>query len=193
MDADEKWRLIAAVASSLTHGSQGLKTFVDGFRRVLETEAWRTYPYPNGGAMEFDSVVEFIEHPRGLNSEVRQVERLIADDPDLLVAFRRAAISPRGRPSEGREKSDNITTSSGGRGTARAYQLDRLQREAPDFYEKVKVGELSVNRAMIESGLKRPTVSIPRNIEVDDLATVLKRRYNSDQLALLRKLLDSEE
>lgn len=192
MYGDEKWRLIAAVASSLTHGSEGLKTFVDGFRRILDTEAWRAYPYPNGTVLEFISLVEFIEHPRGLSAEVRKVEQLISDDPDLVVAFRRAAIPPRGGDHSTRAKSDNITLASGGRGTSRAYQLERLQREAPDYYERVKSGEMSVNRAMIESGLKRPTVSIPRNIPVNDVATALQRRYTPTELAELIRLLKAD-
>ncbi len=192
MDGDEKWRLIAAVASSLTHGSQGLKTFVEGFRRVLDTEAWRAYPYPNGAVVEFDSIAEFVEHPRGLNSEVRQVERLIADDPDTVVAFRRAATAPRGGDQTKRSNTDNISIAPS-HGSSRAYQLHRLERDAPDFYEKVKAGELSINRAMIESGLKRPAVNIPRDVPVDRVAEVLKRRYTSDQLSELRNLLNSAD
>lgn len=191
MYGDEKWRLIAAVASSLTHGSEGLKTFVDGFRRILDTEAWRAYPYPNGTVLEFTSLVEFIEHPRGLNTEVRKVEQLISDDPDLVVAFRRAAIPPRGGAPASRPKTDNISIGSK-HGTSRAYQLERLQREAPDYYERVKSGEMSVNRAMIESGLKRPTVSIPRNIPVNDVATALQRRYTPTELAELIRLLKAD-
>lgn len=42
------------------------------------------------------------------------------------------------------------------RGNSRAYTLDRLEKERPDLYARVKADELSANKAAIEAGWRKP-------------------------------------
>jgi hypothetical protein len=49
---------------------------------------------------------------------------------------------------------DNITLKD--RGTSAEYTAARLKRDRPDLLEKVANGDLSLNRAAIEAGFRRP-------------------------------------
>jgi hypothetical protein len=62
-----------------------------------------------------------------------------------------------GRPPKDKRVSvDNVNTSKGGNDTT--YTLRRLARDAPEILSKVQSGELSVNQAAIQAGIrKKPT------------------------------------
>ena len=48
------------------------------------------------------------------------------------------------------------------RGTSRKYVLERLKRERPDFFERVKAKELSANRAAILAGWRKESSPLDR-------------------------------
>lgn len=197
---DSNWTLIAAAASSLTHGSQRLQNFIDALRRLLDEHAWKSYTHPNGTHHEFDRFADFVEHPHGLHATTSQVRNLVRDDPQLCGDLDAALAGTHGGDRRSSDfKRDNITletddaSDSSSRGTGRAYRLRRLERDAPEYHARVVAGELSVHRAMIQAGLQNPKPSIPRGTPVDDVATTLRRRYGPDELATLRQLLDDEK
>jgi hypothetical protein len=70
-----------------------------------------------------------------------------------LLAFRRATV---GKKHVHKADGDNITMKPE-RGTSRAYTLDRLERERPDLFAKVKAGVLSANAAAIAD---RPALKV---------------------------------
>ena len=59
---------------------------------------------------------------------------------------------------------DNIIidkpASSPSQGTSRAYNLNRLRREAPELFERVVAGKLSANAAAIEAGFRKKQTPI---------------------------------
>jgi hypothetical protein len=56
---------------------------------------------------------------------------------------------------------DNVTIKPE-RGNSRAYTLDRLRRERPDLFERVKAGEFSANAAAIEAGFRKRATPLER-------------------------------
>ena len=59
-----------------------------------------------------------------------------------------------GRPSKVAAISvDNVNTSKGGNATD--YTLRRLARDAPEMLDKIESGELSVNAAAIQAGIRK--------------------------------------
>ncbi|RNL80717.1 hypothetical protein [Halostreptopolyspora alba] len=198
---DTNWTLIASAASSLTHGSQRLQNFIDALRRLLHENAWKSYTHPNGTHHEFTHFADFIEHPHGLHATPQQVRNLVHDDPQLASELDAALAGQHGGDRRSEDfKSYNVTLENpegpvedSKRGNRRAYRLRRLEREAPEHHARVLAGELSVNRAMIESGLQTPTPSIPQGTPVNDVATTLRRRYSPEELATLRQLLLEED
>ncbi|WP_141926209.1 hypothetical protein [Haloactinospora alba] len=199
---DTNWTLIASAASSLTHGSQRLQNFIDALRRLLHEDAWKSYTHPNGTHHEFTRFADFLEHPHGLYANIERVQNLVRDDPQLASDLE-SALSEKKGGEQNSEDADNYgvmfensieeSSESGKQGNRRAYRLRRLERDAPNYHARVLAGEISVNRAMIESGLQVPTPSIPKGTPVDDVAITLRRRYSPDELAVLRQLLTEDD
>ena len=73
-------------------------------------------------------------------------------------------------------------------GNAKPYTLRRLARDRPDLLDRVEAGELSANAAAIEAGFRKPTMTVPQDI--DDLAEVLRKRYSAEDCRALAQLLD---
>jgi hypothetical protein len=124
-------------------------------KRVLETGAWkeRKLEQRGGKVQRFDRFVDFIKTAplEGCGWNPDDVEALIHDDADVLARWRKAITPPK---HIHHDDSSNRTI----RGTTRAYTLDRLERERPDLFERVKAKELSANAAAIEAGFRKKPV-----------------------------------
>ncbi|MFN9603403.1 MAG: hypothetical protein ACK6A7_08125 [Planctomycetota bacterium] len=65
-------------------------------------------------------------------------------------------LPERGEIGNGRSRDDNVISTKQGNDTE--YTLRRLKRDSPELYSEVKSGELSVNAAAIQAGIrKKPT------------------------------------
>jgi hypothetical protein len=127
-----------------------------------------------------DSFRDFIEAeaPEGLGATVVQLERLVTDDPDAVLALRNALKAPHG----GTRESKTAISRLGQQGSdSLPRTLDRLHRNRPDLYERVKAGELSANAAAIEAGWKRRMASIPVD-SPESAIKALERRFTRQQL-----------
>jgi hypothetical protein len=80
-------------------------------------------------------------------------------------------------------RGDNITST---RGTGTDYTLRRLARDAPDMLDKVESGELSVNQAAIQAGIrKKPTAF--------EIALKASKKLSRDEIQMLIKELQKHE
>ena len=59
----------------------------------------------------------------------------------------------------------------------------RLKRDRPDLAERVVVGEMSANAAMVKAGFRKKTFTVPE--DVDAAADVLIRRFGAAGIAAL--------
>lgn len=73
-------------------------------------------------------------------------------------------------------------------GTTETYSLQRLKRDAPEFYDKVINGEMKANKAMIESGLRSPQCNFSKKPE--KLAETIRKTYDNDGIKKLIELLE---
>ncbi|MEV7787608.1 hypothetical protein AB0O72_19790 [Streptomyces sp. NPDC088106] len=73
-------------------------------------------------------------------------------------------------------------------GTTRAAGLRKLRKHAPRLLPQVTSGDLSVNKALIEAGLREHTISVPVS-RPEKTADVQRRHLTPDQLAALAALL----
>jgi hypothetical protein len=91
-------------------------------------------------------------------------------------------LAKHGEIGNGRVRVDNINSKVKG-GTDTEYTLRRLKRDAPELYSEVKSGELSVNAAAIQAGIrKKPSHS----------DTALKAFMRAqDRVGLLREILSA--
>jgi hypothetical protein len=74
-------------------------------------------------------------------------------------------------------------------GNSVGYATRSLERHRPDLLARVEAGELSAHAAMLEAGLKKPTVIIP--IDPEAAARLIVKHFKGDDLtALIRNLCD---
>jgi hypothetical protein len=141
---------------SLRGGEHGLKVVPDLIRRAIEQEVWaeRKVHQMRNKIASFPSFRAYIEAspPEGLGATLELCESMIAGDQETLVLFRRATV---GKKHVHKADADNVSIKPG-HGNSRAYTLDRLERERPDLFAKVKAGVLSANAAAIAAGFRKP-------------------------------------
>lgn len=148
-------QLCQSTIESLYEATGGLKQFPGLLKKIIDNKAWERR-INKGKVIELASLRELItEKPiRGWGEDPRKVEAVIKDDPECLAKFREA-MKEQGRrtdvlPSE--------SEASFCKGETKAYQCERLKREAPELFEEVKAGRMSANAAAIQAGIrKKPT------------------------------------
>jgi hypothetical protein len=148
-------------------------------RVLLETEAWRDFRTALGEHVHHDRFQAFVEATpdEALGAEMELIERLVGThDPDLLVLLHEAqkvgrGSAGRGRPSVGRDESSPPTHGNADSG----YLADRLARDAPEQYERVRAGDLSINAAAVAAGIR------PRRVSVctDDAASAARSLHRN--------------
>lgn len=177
-------QLVQALWNAVNTSSGSLVNVPPLVKRLLVTGAWKEREVPQlGEVVRFDSFAAFIQGPplRGCGWPLEKVEALIKDDAETLRLWRQATTRENHRPRNDKT-SDNITTSDG-RGTGRAYTLDRLQRERPDLYAEVVAKRLSANKAAIKAGWRDD----PKN-RLTKLRRVWKQATPEERQAFLAEI-----
>ncbi len=152
----ENQHICSIAEESLKAGGSFIQHFPKVMKRIIKDKAWLVREVDPIGTVKLKSLRELItEKPlKGWGTTVDKVQKYIEDDPDLLVEFRENITESKGKRVK--DNSDNITIkTSDGRGTNKAYTLDRLHRQAPELYEEVKAGNLSANAAAIKAGFRK--------------------------------------
>jgi hypothetical protein len=118
-------------------------------REVITSGAWRKRRFRNK-IYEHEKFLDFITTSplAGCGWEPTKVEALLGNDAEVLAMWREATVGKQGAHTSNRSMKPV-------HGTTRAYTLDRLKRERPDLFDKVKLGKMSANAAAIEAGFRK--------------------------------------
>ncbi len=191
------------LSHSIRDGIASLDNIPPLIRQVIEHQMWQEHFHAQTGRISrFDSFQEFVETdpPQGLGTTVAALIRLCADDPlvvDLidevvqLTARDLIAITPYTKSKDGDDKytfKKHIAT-----GTSRQAGLRKLRHfaqsnpQGEQLRQAVLAGEMSVNKALIEAGLRTERITITRDPE--KAAEVLKRSFNREELKQLIRYL----
>lgn len=180
-----------ALYQTLQSSGHGLKLVPRLIKRAITEEVWkeRLVHQTKKEIAGFASFQKYIEArpPEGLGATLDLIEKLIKDDEEMLVQFRQ--ITTGKKHVHRADDNDNIIIKSH-QGTSRAYTLDRLKRERPDLFEKVKAGKLSANAAAIEAGFRKQTPPIDRVLK---LLSKLTRSQLRHVRARIDELLGEEK
>jgi hypothetical protein len=160
-----------SVVEALWHAvddAAGNLTLVPGLvKRVIETRAW-AHRVHRGKEFRHARFIDFITAKplAGCGWPLEKVEALIKDEPEILALWREATTGAKGRPEKPKENAYNISNNHQPvrHGTSRAYTLDRLKRERPDLFERVKAKEISANRAAILAGWRKKSTPLSNSV-----------------------------
>ncbi|MGF2213788.1 hypothetical protein [Streptomyces albidoflavus] len=191
--------LINLLSAGLDNGANGLSSVPGLLRQVLEEGSWRHFVTMRDEEIRHDDFRTFITTPplKGLGASEDLIRRMVGHDVGLLNLIDQHLARPPGRPAPTADDSEAKTFVSNRHdsrptGTTRAAGLRKLRKHAPHLLPQVTSGDLSVNKALIEAGLRERTISVPVS-HPKKAADALKRHLAPDQLAALAALLACPE
>jgi len=140
-------------------------------KRVIREEMYLEFTVKTVGEdRKYEAFLDFVEAPIpfGLDTTIQKLKNVCHDDIEAIDLIDQALQRNGGK----RAKLETIVDSDASielstvskkstrpDGTSREAGLRTLRKHAPEFHQKVLNGELSVNRACIEAGLRKvPTL-----------------------------------
>lgn len=181
-------QVVADLRRMLHSGQMNLATVPGLVKEIIRHEMWRERIEPTTGEIvPFPNFAAFITTPplEGLGADVPTLLRLCGDDREALDLLDRATAN-----AVGTNQHDNNIIDHAPQGTSKQRALRTLRDRDPALHARVLAGELSPHAAMVEAGFRKPTMTVPANVEA--LARVLRRRLSGDDLAELLRLLTEE-
>jgi len=139
---------------TMVREQRSLSDLPDTLKEIIKTKAWQRWRWV-GSTFGQNSLGSYLTSPppNGVGIQLDTVEKLVADDAEALALYRQE-MKEQGARNDLRSNPTEVIRNDRGK----AYMLDRLQRERPDLFERVKAGELSANAAAIAAGFrKKPT------------------------------------
>ena len=130
----------------------------------------------------------FIERPildGGLGTTNEEFIHHFRDFDDVLLKHRELWSKGKGgdvKSKNAKINSNNVTIDNSiDRGNSRTYAIQRLKDSGnTELAQKVMAKELSANAAMIQAGLKLPTITVRQ--EEKDFARVLRKLFTNEQI-----------
>jgi hypothetical protein len=239
--AKVKWHhvyggIINSTHRALRRGSMDIQGAKEGLQRLLlersETgeKLWERFIIVAGDGTVLEDTTqnplasfrEFVEAEplRGLGQSVADIERLLADDPEAMVALREELTADKG----GKNNMDGIGGKSGKthidnnnniiidkndlftdppkqekpkkkstQGTRKAYTLSRLKKNDPELFEAVKAGDLSVNAAALKAGYRKPMRSVPIDSPESAIRSLARVFPIDDLLRVIGEMMDERD
>jgi len=173
------------------HGGSALADGPALLRRVLEEGAWREFVTQRGDHVKYTRFSEFVQTAplKGLGADLTLIERIAGTDPDLRLLLRAARARNRGRPVANEIGSDSDPIKS--RDDNASKVLAALARDDPQRYEQVRSGELTINAAAVQAGIRPRRISV-RPEDPHSTARALRRHMSPESVIQLRELLAAD-
>lgn len=177
----------------------------DLIKRVISKSMWKSHQFERTGkTYQFETFAEFVESepPGGLGSTLAQINFICRDDKEALDMIDQAVKNPTGKHTgvysihtlEKRKVNPNIRPA--GTSIQRGLRVLRERAETSEKIAKIRermlAGEITVNAALIEAGLRIPRTSIPMG-DVDAAANTLRRVFNNAQIKQLISKLSKDQ
>ena len=187
MNAIEAGTLCDTTFSALHDGTQTLGSIPGLIKRIIKEEAWKSRKVKMHGIVELAGLRELITTKPliGWGEDPAKIEALLRDDPEALTLYTEAMTGK--KHVHYADASNRSITSKPTAGTTKSSGLRRLHRQAPALHAKVVAGELSVNAACIKAGFRKPTFTIPA--DVDGAVGALRRHFTAADVRKIKEAL----
>jgi len=194
---------VDALIQAVNRGDRAIDDIPDLVEDVIDSRAWTGRKKGRDTDETFDSFREFCTTApsHGLGCEVDRLRNLCRDRPEVVKKIDKAIKADHGgdrRSEEAQTKVNNVNHESGepdrdrSAGNSKSYTLQRLERDAPELYERVVADDMSANAAAIEAGFRTKTVSVPVHkggeMQIQRAAESLANHFHSNLSDLITAL-----
>ena len=177
-----------------------IKTYHSGTRNIEDARKFyfelielNTFTEISNRRDRHNAYREFIEKPileGGLGTTEPEFLKYFRDYPDVLDKHRELWSKGKHIRGEGKKDSNNVTIKNQtlDRGNSLTYSIQRLKTEGhTELAQKVIAKEISANKAMIQAGLRVPTITVKQTPE--DFARAALKVFTDEELNVLKKLI----
>lgn len=183
--------------SNIRMGGGSLKSIPKWVELLIEQDAWKErYCIATHEIVRFERFSDFLkaELPEGLDMDFQTIWRLCSDRPDIQARLDELIKTPHGGDRKSQSINlDNIQLDSteevvsAPTGTSRAAGLRKLRKHSPELLQRVTTGEVSVNQALIQAGLREKAITIP--CDPVKAANRIKRNFSPEEIKVLIEVL----
>lgn len=184
----EELDIITATQKALQENYSRMGNIPFMILKIIEEDKWRVREFDQLPRKEFSYFSDFIQAdlPYGLRTEWKVIQYLIKPYPKIELAVAKALTMESG--SSGHIDSSLVDPEIPRvKKTDKQQYLQRLERDRPDLLEKVNEGEMTVNKAIIEAGYRKPRIKMI--VDPESVAKILKVKFNPVQIDELIRLL----
>lgn len=169
--------------------SQAVELVPQLVRQIIADDMWREHTYDKTNqTFRFDSFQAFVEKhpPDGLGTKVEVLFKLCLEDSTVMEMIDKA-LETVGEAIDGRSPQIKRPAVSSSRqaGLRRLRQYAEQSEEVAKLRQAVLSGEMSVNAALVAAGLRKPRITIPKDLTKATQA--LKRIYSYEEIQQLVK------
>ena len=159
-------------------------------RKYLKSKIMQTGEYRT-----FKTFKQFVEthRPLGLGIELNQLKELCSRNDNAIELIDREEVWDGRQGGNGsnqyqsKANPDNVSNCSIDYGNSKQSGIRRLRKDRPDLLEQVLNNEMSVNKAMIQAGFRKKTITIP--LDIFDIARILKKHLDHEKIKKLSDIL----
>ncbi|MGI4788441.1 MAG: hypothetical protein ACRYFS_06270 [Janthinobacterium lividum] len=199
MDDQQRLRRNGIKVDSLyrtVRDSQAVELVPQLVRQIIADNMWREHTYDKTNqTFRFDKFQTFVEKhpPDGLGTKVEVLFKLCLEDATVIEMIDKA-LETVGEAKDGNEPQIKRPAVSSSRqaGLRRLRQYSEQNDEVAKLRQAVLAGEMSVNAALVAAGLRKPRITIPKDLTKATQA--LKRIYNHEEIQqLIKSMSDTDE
>lgn len=200
----ERGYTVNFIHHALKGGTLGLSEMPRLIKEVIFDRTWEGWEdietHTKYSQPDFHS---FVTTPvlEGLGATVDQIKALCEKDREALDLIDQELTRKPGAPvgnqfasKEEKTNHDNVMNSlsdtKASQGNSIEYTLRRLRKDHPELHEKVLANEMSPNKAAIEAGFRKHTITV--TVDVEAIARKLRRTLDQDQIQILITLLQGD-
>lgn len=187
--------------------SHSLEKIPELVKRIIREEMWKQHLFEKTGEVfQFENFQAFVEThpPDGLGTTIENIWHLCREDQeaqDLIdQATQRKVGAPKGSQNAKKNREINLynvqdknkapTGNTKQAGLRKLRKYAEIHQEFEKFYQMALAGDMSVNMALIKTGLRSKALTIPSDPE--RASRILKKHFTNEEIEDLIWYLEHE-
>ena len=182
--------IVAALGSAVSHGNENVAQIPALLVQIVDDNRWQHFITKLGEEVSYARFEDFAatQPTAGLGISVEVLAKLVQGDPVAVDALDRAT---QGKQGQRTDLVDNVNEVERPTGNSEAATVRRLRKDRPDLHAQYLANEISANAAAVLAGFRPKTFTV-RADKPDSIVATLRRQLDPETLAMVTKLLTTE-